>query len=379
MPSKVNANRVTGEIDLPGQDGPHQVDLLLDGEMIATGSWQAGIQNLQFESAIGTHTFALHLTATVFGASRTGKKEYSVQFKKPGHYTLTFKYGWMPMQLPTGIETSYSPKALDVVPVSALRKKSFVGSWQPITDASEWMEFTNDGAVVFSDGTAGRITISGSQPTELIEIELVNGQCRKFQVVSLTPDQLVIAEDDEATTFRRPPSSSGKQQAGGPNDKAESNAGGTVTMASSTSDKTEGSAGGIVTMASSSNSDAPVSSSTQWWDCPWCGVTYKDDSYNPGETIVCNHCNCQFQVRQAINLRSTKERVETKGLLGRLWSGSSIKKPRRQRLIERIALNEKAIRFLSNPAVSDVQSLQRAQLLQMEIADMKRELADHGG
>ena len=84
------------------------------------------------------------------------------------------------------------------------RIKYLHGSWQPIGEATEWMEFTRDGAVVFSDGSAGKYTVSGEEPNELIDLEMVGGASRRFRVVSLTPTQLVIAEGDEATTFRRP-------------------------------------------------------------------------------------------------------------------------------------------------------------------------------
>ena len=78
------------------------------------------------------------------------------------------------------------------------------GSWQPLTEANEWMQFTKDGAVVFSDGTAGRFNVVGEEPNEVIEMELVGGLSRQFKIVSLTATQFVIAEGDEATTFRRP-------------------------------------------------------------------------------------------------------------------------------------------------------------------------------
>ncbi len=87
------------------------------------------------------------------------------------------------------------------------------GSWQPMTEAKEWMEFTGDGAVVFSDGTAGRYTVVGEEPSEVIEMEMVDGLIREFRVVSLTPTQLVIAEGAEATTFRRLKPGSGKRRA----------------------------------------------------------------------------------------------------------------------------------------------------------------------
>ena len=128
--------------------------------------------------------------------------------------------------------------------------------------------------------------------------------------------------------------------------------------------------------ASQMNSTTPG----QWWDCPWCGTTYHDENYNPSDTVTCGDCNYQFQTGQAINLRTTSERIETKGFLGKLLSGSSIKIPRRHFLIGKINDYERMIRLSVNPITGgDVRSLQQAQLLQMKIAEMKQELADYGG
>lgn len=87
---------------------------------------------------------------------------------------------------------------------STSRADHLQGSWQPMNEESEWVQFTKDGAVVFSDGSAGRFTLIGEEPNEVIELEMVKGDSRQFRIVSLTSDQLVIAEGLEATTFRRP-------------------------------------------------------------------------------------------------------------------------------------------------------------------------------
>lgn len=93
-------------------------------------------------------------------------------------------------------------------PLAALFKTSradhLQGAWQPITEVNEWVQFTKDGAVVYSDGSAGRYSVSGEEPNEVILMEMVDGQSRQFNIVSLSPSQLVISEGDEATTFRRP-------------------------------------------------------------------------------------------------------------------------------------------------------------------------------
>ena len=97
---------------------------------------------------------------------------------------------------------------------STSRADYLQGSWQPMTEENEWVQFTKDGAVVFSDGSAGRFTLIGEEPNEVIELEMVKGSSRQFRIVSLTSDQLVIAEGQEATTFRRPKRPSAKTAKG---------------------------------------------------------------------------------------------------------------------------------------------------------------------
>ena len=197
---RVTTNRVTGELNLVGRNGwgTAALHIILDGEEIGTKSWIDGIHHLQFESTVGHHTVTLRN-----GDSEDDAKEYPVEFRKPGHYTLKFTTGWFLQQFPTGIESSYSPQALAPLPVSSVRNKALCGSWQPIAESHQGVEFTEDGAVVFSDGAAGRFTASGKAPNEVIEMEMVNGQTRHFKIVSLTATQLVIAEGNEARTFRR--------------------------------------------------------------------------------------------------------------------------------------------------------------------------------
>ena len=77
------------------------------------------------------------------------------------------------------------------------------GVWHVANDTNEWIQFTKDGAVVFSNGSAGRFSVLGQEPHEVIELQLVDGMIRELQVVSLTSNQFVIAEGNEATTFKR--------------------------------------------------------------------------------------------------------------------------------------------------------------------------------
>lgn len=233
-------------------------------------------------------------------------------------------------------------------PLAALFKTNRVnhlqGSWQPIGEVNEWMQFTKDGAVVFSNGSAGRFTINGVEPNELIELELVGSEARKFKIVSLTPDQLVIAEGDEATTFRRP-----KHQ-------------------SATTEKSF--------EASSLESDSPgVSMSSeaqrQYLDCPNCGKCYYVDQVDPSQRIDCSNCDKWFLVKDGLNLRTSAERVETKGFFQRLWSGSSIQRSNREKL-ESTAKTYQAI--IRNEELKG--NLQAAQLWQLRLNEVMRQLAE---
>ena len=136
-------------------------------------------------------------------------------------------------------------------PFRTSRAKHLTGAWQPITEANEWMEFTRDGAIVFSDGSAGKFSVVGEEPNELIEMEMVNGQTRQFKVVSLTPTQLVIAEGNESTTFRRPGKATKRSDQGA--------AGASVGMADSGgSEGSQGIFGGLFSYFTK-------------WKCPKCG------------------------------------------------------------------------------------------------------------
>lgn len=112
------------------------------------------------------------------------------------------------------------------------RVTHLVGPWTPITQTDEWVQFTKDGAIVFSNGSAGKYQVSGEEPNEVIDIEMVDGTGRQFKIVSLTSDQLVISEGTEATTFRRPKkkkdaaSSNDTSTAPAPPEESESASGG---------------------------------------------------------------------------------------------------------------------------------------------------------
>lgn len=233
-------------------------------------------------------------------------------------------------------------------PLAALFKTSranqLQGSWQPISEENEWMEFTKDGAVVFSNGSAGRFTINGVEPNETIELELVGGEARQFKIVSLTPNQLVIDEGDEATTFRRPKHPSARTEKRIKASSLESDSQGT-----------------------------PMSSESQrhYLDCPNCGKSYYVDQVDPSQRIDCSDCDKWFLVKDGLNMRTSAERVETKGFFQRLWSGSSIQRSNREKL-ESTAKAYQAI--IRNEELKG--NLQAAQLWQLRLNEVMRQLAE---
>lgn len=90
------------------------------------------------------------------------------------------------------------------------------GSWLPIDGSNKSVQFTDDGAVVFQGGSAGKYTVSGDEPNEVIRIQMADGSTRQFRVMSLSKNQLVVSEGAEATTYaRRQAQRSGGGSSGG--------------------------------------------------------------------------------------------------------------------------------------------------------------------
>ena len=77
------------------------------------------------------------------------------------------------------------------------------GSWLPAAGSGEWVQFTDDGAVVFGDGRAGRYTVTGEEPNEVIRVKLADGSASEYRVLSLSKTQLVIVEGTQARTYTR--------------------------------------------------------------------------------------------------------------------------------------------------------------------------------
>jgi DNA-directed RNA polymerase subunit M/transcription elongation factor TFIIS len=122
----------------------------------------------------------------------------------------------------------------------------------------------------------------------------------------------------------------------------------------------------------SENTSPSPAQEMYFWDCPWCGEGYEDGEYDPDQDTSCSECGCCFQKHQALNLRTTLERVETHGFLKKMWSGSSIQSSRYWVLVGLIRQKQALISLYSLNGGSE--DLQRAQLLQMQVAELKREL-----
>lgn len=83
------------------------------------------------------------------------------------------------------------------------RTDDLPGTWMPIDGSGEWVQFTKDGAIVFSDGGAGRYSVTGEEPNEVVRVTMADGSAREYRVMSLSKAQLVIVEGSEARTYSR--------------------------------------------------------------------------------------------------------------------------------------------------------------------------------
>lgn len=108
---------------------------------------------------------------------------------------------------------------------NSARTDMLPGSWMPINGSGKWLQFTKDGAVVYSDGGAGRYTVMGDEPNEVIKIELANKSSFSYSLMSLTNAQLVIVNGTQAQTYNRHRKSNSSKKASG-NEKSEVSQGG---------------------------------------------------------------------------------------------------------------------------------------------------------
>lgn len=83
------------------------------------------------------------------------------------------------------------------------RTDDLPGSWVPIDGSGKWVQFTKDGAIVSSEGGAGRYTVTGEEPNEIIRVTMADGSACEYRIMSLSKTQLVIVEGPEARTYSR--------------------------------------------------------------------------------------------------------------------------------------------------------------------------------
>lgn len=91
-------------------------------------------------------------------------------------------------------------KLLDTSPS---RSALLIAVWRYAENKEHWCQFTDDGAIVTSQGPAGRFSLSGEQPNEVITMDLADGSSNSWNVVSLTKTQLVVAEGGQTMILRK--------------------------------------------------------------------------------------------------------------------------------------------------------------------------------
>ena len=204
--SKVAANRVTGELNVVGsglrRDPLH---IMLDNEEVGTKSQNEGTHHLQFESTVGHHSVTLR-----YEADEVKTKTYQVEFKNPGHYTINLKFIkklWFVEHFPldhgnaSGFEVSYSPQAMEFVPVSAFRKKTIVGIWKDVSGSGLSFMFTQDGAMVRDDGFATKFRWLGKEQIELYADGFDDTVL--YEILSLGKCEMILKTEAQSAHFER--------------------------------------------------------------------------------------------------------------------------------------------------------------------------------
>jgi hypothetical protein len=205
------------------------------------------------------------------------------------------------------------------------RKLYLQEKWASNDNDSLEVQFTADNAFLISDGSAGRFLLSGDEPNEIIKLDVIGGHCRELKVVSLSSDQLVVAENNKVTTFRR----LGEKQT----------ILGSITNLLSTlgpAAESKGSNGHSASEDERMVTEAEsISQQLRYFDCPNCGETGSIENYGPKHRIDCEGCGKWFPIEESLNLRTTPKVVEGRGYFQRLFHGSTIQRSRRQQLTYR--------------------------------------------
>lgn len=164
------------------------------------------------------------------------------------------------------------------------RTDDLPGTWMPIDGSKQWIQFTKDGAAVYADGGAGRYTVTGEEPNEVIRVTMADGSTREYRVMSLSTAQLVIVEGGEARTYTR---HSKKASSASSASSGESS----VTSAEPPAEAEAGGDGGNVL--------GSVWNWLRYWKCPKCGMrkVTKDTRYEEeGQRVKTDYVDNQQKV-----------------------------------------------------------------------------------
>lgn len=107
----------------------------------------------------------------------------------------------------------------------------------------------------------------------------------------------------------------------------------------------------------------------QYFDCPICGKGYFAEAFDSGNSVTCSECGSAFRMEDGLNRRTTPQRVEKRGWLGRLFFGSTIQSSVREQLERRAGILESMIRLAMLNG-----NYQEAQFLQLRLNDIRRRL-----
>jgi hypothetical protein len=83
------------------------------------------------------------------------------------------------------------------------RADLLVGKWEPAGGDGPAVQFNPDGAMIQFDGVAGRYTLVGEPPQEVVVIDLGDGNGTKWEVLSLSRHELILKTAAGPRHYRR--------------------------------------------------------------------------------------------------------------------------------------------------------------------------------
>lgn len=155
--------------------------------------------------------------------------------------------------------------------------------WTPQDESSPAIEFTGDGAFIRSDGKAGKYTVDWNSKT--ISVTLTDKTPLLFEIVSLSPTQLVISDNGVATRYT---TSMGKRPGFG--GKRSSPSSSPSTPHSSSSMAPAGKA------TASHSAPRPAGSTHIQFCCPSCVSVWEGD-FQEGDKYECR-CGTEFTIKR---------------------------------------------------------------------------------